>query len=276
MARRGSALAWEYYFFFGGGRPPWASGMAQGLGLQALGRASSRLDRPDFRSVVPRALKLFQKPAPTGVMVKTGSGAHYLQYSFTPGTRIINAFLWAVAGLYEAADQLDDAKARRLAELGDAQARSELSRYDTGAWTLYQQGGSEADLGYFQLARDGVKRLCDTVRANEYCNAYQRWTDYLRTPPETRLLTTSAVAGRRTSVRFRLDKISTVGIAIDDPSGSNAFFTQGTYGHGTRTVSFTPRREGTYAVRIEAVDLRGNKKETSWTLEVAPAPDDPA
>lgn len=276
MAKRGSALAWEYYFFFGGGRPPWASGMAQATGLQALSRASNRLDRPDFRTVVPAALKLFQLNSPTGVRVLTPAGAHYLQYSFTPGTRIINAFMQSVLGLYEAGSQLNDPLATRLAQLGDAQARVELPRYDTGAWTLYEQGGAEADLDYYQLARSFLKRLCDTVRATEYCNAYQTWTDYLRTPPETRLLTTSTVAKRRTNLRFKLDKISTVGVAVDDPSGNNVLFTQNTFAHGTRAVLFTPAKAGTYAVRISAVDLKGNKKETSWTLEVAPAPTKPS
>ena len=60
-----------------------------------------------------------------------------------------------------------------------------------------------------------------------------------------------------------------MGVAIDDPSGKNVFFTQGDYGHGTRAVQFTPPRQGTYAVRISAVDLKGNKKETSWTLDVS-------
>jgi hypothetical protein len=137
-------------------------------------------------------------------------------------------------------------------------------------------GGPEANLDYYKLARSFLKRLCETVRATEYCNAYQTWTDYLRTPPETKLLTTTAVATKRTNLRFRLDKVSNVGVAIDDPSGSNVFFKQGDYAHGTRAVLFTPPREGTYSVRISAVDLAGNKKETSWTLEVTAPPKNPA
>jgi hypothetical protein len=39
-ARRDSFIAWEYYFSFGGGTPPWISGMAQGTAIQALARAS--------------------------------------------------------------------------------------------------------------------------------------------------------------------------------------------------------------------------------------------
>jgi pimeloyl-ACP methyl ester carboxylesterase len=41
--KRNGYLAWEYYFAFGGGRPPWVSGMAQGTAMQALARAGERL-----------------------------------------------------------------------------------------------------------------------------------------------------------------------------------------------------------------------------------------
>jgi D-glucuronyl C5-epimerase C-terminus len=271
MAKRGSSSVWEYYFFFGGGRPPWASGMAQATGLQALSRSINRLERPEWRAVIRPALKLFEIRPPTGVRIDTPAGRHYLQYSFTPGTRIINAFLQSVIGLYEAANQLDDPIARKLAELGDAEARVELPRYDTGAWGLYELGGAEATLDYFKLARSFLKRLCETVRASEYCNEYQTYTDYLRAPPETRLLTTATRAKRKTNLRFRLNKASNVGVAIDDPSGRNVFFSQGDYGHGTRAVQFTPPEEGVYAIRISAVDLNGNKKETAWTVDVKPA-----
>jgi hypothetical protein len=38
---RGGFLAWEYYFPFGGGRPPWVSGIATGSALSALSRSAA-------------------------------------------------------------------------------------------------------------------------------------------------------------------------------------------------------------------------------------------
>ena len=38
--RRGKFIAWEYIFHFGGGSPPWMSGMAQSVAVVALGRAA--------------------------------------------------------------------------------------------------------------------------------------------------------------------------------------------------------------------------------------------
>src|SRR3954454_10204636 len=42
-ADRAGGIAWEYYFDFDGGRPPWGSSLAQGTGLQALSRATLKL-----------------------------------------------------------------------------------------------------------------------------------------------------------------------------------------------------------------------------------------
>src|SRR5215211_301960 len=39
---RGGGLAWEYYFAFDGGRPPWVSSLAQGTGLQAIARSARK------------------------------------------------------------------------------------------------------------------------------------------------------------------------------------------------------------------------------------------
>ena len=56
-AERAGGVAWEYYFNFGGGRPPWVSGLAQGTAVQALARAATRLDREaDVLPVAQRAL----------------------------------------------------------------------------------------------------------------------------------------------------------------------------------------------------------------------------
>ena len=44
---RAGGIAWEYYFAFGGGRPPWVSGLAQGTGIQSLARTAKRMGREE-------------------------------------------------------------------------------------------------------------------------------------------------------------------------------------------------------------------------------------
>ena len=87
-ARRGRGfVAWEYMFDFGGGAPPWMSGVAQATAIQALARASQLLARPDYLTWARRALGAFETPPPTGVRTTgPGGGVSYLQYSFAPGS----------------------------------------------------------------------------------------------------------------------------------------------------------------------------------------------
>ena len=52
---------------FGGGRPPWISGMAQGTAIQALARASAQLSDPALLEVAKRARGAFEQRTPAGV-----------------------------------------------------------------------------------------------------------------------------------------------------------------------------------------------------------------
>src|SRR5688572_23836135 len=64
---RNGFLTWEYYFAFGGGSPPWISGMAQGTAMQALARAGNRLADPALTAVAGRARGAFELGTPRGV-----------------------------------------------------------------------------------------------------------------------------------------------------------------------------------------------------------------
>ena len=123
--QRGGGLAWEYYFHFDGGSPPWTSAMSQGTALEALTRASRRSGRsrdragpapslsPAHTCRSPTGAGDLHRRAAVGVRVATPAGARYLQYSFAPGVDIINAFLQSLIGLYDYAQASGDAEAKR-------------------------------------------------------------------------------------------------------------------------------------------------------------------
>src|SRR4029450_6761293 len=56
VKRGPGCIAWEYLFYFGGGTPPWMSGMAQATGIQALGRAATLLHEPEYLDTARAAL----------------------------------------------------------------------------------------------------------------------------------------------------------------------------------------------------------------------------
>src|SRR5688572_1292769 len=111
---RAGFRAWEYWFPFGGGFPPWTSGMATATGMQALSRAAVFLGEPRFMEAARAALPVFLKGPPIAVRISSGRGSHYLLYSFAPGLRVLNAFLQAITGLHDFAELSKDRRARKL------------------------------------------------------------------------------------------------------------------------------------------------------------------
>lgn len=280
-SERQGVMAWEYYFRFGDGSPPWASGMAQATGVQALTRAAERLGEPRYREAATRALTLFESPAPLGVRVEGEAGPHYLLYSFAPDLRVLNGFLQTVIGLHDAATLTGDPRTAGLAQAGDSQARRETVQSDTGAWSLYSTGvdpsaGREASLHYHRVAIDFLERLCDRIGATEYCDAARRWPVYETLAPTVRPLTRRVRAGRPANLRFVLSKISTVRLQVAD--GDRIVATRrATVGYGKRSLTWTPTVPGTFELRATATDLAGNDSvERTIDLEVLPPARAPA
>lgn len=267
-AARGGALAWEYYFDFGGGAPPWTSAMSQATGIQALSRAARRLGEPVYLETARKALKLFSLAPPVGVRVRTAAGARYLIYSYAPSQAVANAFVQTLVGLHDFADFADDATARRLYRAGDRQARLDVRASDTGAWSLYQLGGAESDLGYHTLLRDFLRNLCDRVVTEVYCTSASNFTRYLKEPPSMRLLTTRVRARRTVLVRFDVSKVSRVGMTIRR-DGATVLSTSASVSRGAHGYTWAvPAAPGTYDVTLSGTDLAGNFGRETATIEV--------
>jgi hypothetical protein len=161
--QRAGGIAWEYLFQFDGGSPPWTSGLSQGTAVQVLARAWSRFKEPAYLTAAQQALGIFQRPPPLGVRVRTAAGANYAEYTYAPSDRILNGFIQALVGLYDYASITKDPLGLALFEAGDAEARAEVPRYDTGAWSLYDQYG-ESTLNYHELLTEFLEHLCQRTR----------------------------------------------------------------------------------------------------------------
>lgn len=267
-ARRGGGVTWEYYFQFDGGSPPWTSAMSQATALEALTRGYRAFGDRSYLGIARRALPIFSVAPPTGVSVQTPRGARYLLYSFAPGAAVINGFLQALIGLYDYAQTSGNRVAWRLFRAGDAEARAELPRYDTGAWSLYQPG-EEDTLDYHVLVTGFLHDLCARTGARVYCVTARHFDSYLKTPPALRLLTHRARRGKPGTVRFRLSKYSHVGIVV--VRGSQTVFRTSAdfpYGVGAFAVPALSTA-GRYTIRLAATDLAGNFNRIVGTLQVS-------
>jgi hypothetical protein len=272
---RAGGKAWEYYFTFDGGSPPWVSSLSQGTGLQALARAAIRLQRQqEVWPVAAAGLAIFQQPPPAGVRVPsvTGSGAHFLQYSFDRHLYILNGFVQSLNGLRDYGGYANDPAALALFQEGVAAARAEVPTFDTGAWSLYSRGDStrESDLSYHKLLRDFMKGLCDRTQDPVFCGARDSYDRYLVTKPQIAVVSKRLRGGQTGSLKLSLSKISRVGVRVTRADGSPVLVRQvGVLGYGRRSILWKPpRHSGAYTVTLTAVDLAGNAGSAAGPLEV--------
>jgi hypothetical protein len=267
---RAGFVTWEYWFYFDGGTPPWTSGISSGTAIQALARASEKsiLNDKSYLRVARSALGVFQTPPPAGVRVRSGSGYHYLIYSFAPGMRVLNAFLQAITGLFDYARIANDPTARSLWKAGDRAARAELPSYDTGRWSRYSQGGPESSLGYHRLVTGFLDNLCKRIHG-PYCTYFARFKSYLGKKPEVLYKgPTQGTAGTKLRLRYTVSKASCVTAEVFDASGNSVFRDRRKVAQGEHTVTWTPAAPGTYKLTIGAVDQNGNATSPDFTIVV--------
>jgi hypothetical protein len=263
-ANRGGGIAWEYYFSFDGGAPPWTSAMSQGTAIQALAQVYWITKDPSYLDLARKALPIFSVPSPVGVEEPLAHGHWYLLYSFAPGALVINGFLQSLIGLYDYAQFSGSKVAARLFALGDSEAQAALPSFDTGGWSLYQPG-VEDSLDYHELVTQFAQQLCDRTHARVYCRTAARFEADLKTPPPLALLTHHAKRGVSELVSFRVARPAHVGIVIVRGT-QTVFLTSASFSHGVHTFSIPGlKRVGRYAVRLDATDLAGNfNRITSW------------
>lgn len=267
---RGGFITWEYWFYFGGGAPPWTSGLSSGTAIQALARASEKsiLNDRSYLDVARSALGVFEAPPPAGVRVRSGRGYHYLIYSFAPGTHVLNAFLQAITGLFDYAKVANDRRATALWMAGDRAARAELHSYDTGRWSRYSQGGPESSLGYHRLVTGFLDNLCRRLHG-PYCIYATRFRGYLGKKPEVLYNgDPQGTVGSRLRMRYTVSKASCVTAEVKDAAGAVVFRDRRKVARGAHTLLWTPEAAGKYTLTIEAVDQNQNATSPDFTIVV--------
>jgi hypothetical protein len=253
---RAGGLAWEYYFRFGGGRPPWVSGMAQAVAAQALARAGTFLADPQLTAAakrVYRTVPLLTRNVASGPWIKL--------YDFSRAA-VLNAQLQAIVSLQDYATQTGDQSAATLAaQLQSATVRL-LPRFDTGAWSLYSLGGAEAPLEYHRYVVRLLGMLARRSGDPALATYGQRFGEYLRQPPvvrtgpATNVIYPWPVDGYRDEARyaFWVSKRSAVRLQVEGAAKPIVV------ARGWHTISWSPGRiePGVYTPNLHAVDVVGN------------------
>jgi D-glucuronyl C5-epimerase C-terminus len=251
-AKRSGYTAWEYYFAYGSGTPPWVSGMTQATAAQALSRGYKALGNKRWKKTALSALGAFRQAPPYGVSVPAPGGNHYLLYSFAPGYRVINADLQAVLGLSDTAKFTRSPIAKRLFRRGDRAARRAVAGFDTGAWSLYSDRGAESTLSYHDLTAGFLVGLCDRLRAKVYCSAGKRFKRYEKEPTKIAVAPVRKPhAFKPLELSFTLSKVSTVQVRVWGTRGLT-LSRDLSLPRGRHGVAWSPPGRGRYRLRIVA------------------------
>jgi D-glucuronyl C5-epimerase C-terminus len=268
-------VAWEYAFHFGGGRPPWISGLSQGTALQAYARAGTLLQDPRYVETARAGLGAFEARPPRGVRTRgPRGGVHYLEYSFAPRLYIFNGFLQALIGLHDFGKLTGEARATALFQQAEPEARAEVPLSDIGDWSLYSYRGNESSHDYHELLREFLASMCSRRLGDVYCDYADRFRGYQVDPPElTYTGPQGAVEDEPTAIRFQLSKLSAVEVKV--MRGSRVVFSKvATFRRGSGSFSFRPGAPGTFTVQLAAKELRtglGKKDRANGELDVQPA-----
>jgi D-glucuronyl C5-epimerase C-terminus len=253
---RSGGLAWEYCFRFDGGRPPWISGMAQAVAAQALSRAGALLADPTLTAASQRAFKTVPQ-----LTRKVDAGLWIRHYAFSDLV-VLNSQLQTIVSLQDYATQTGDQDAASLAARLQASARAMLPRFDTGAWSLYSLGGSDAPLDYHKYVVRLLTMLAKRTQDPTFATYAQRFAQDLTDPPDVKAgpATTSfypwPLDGFKDAAayRFWVSKRSTVRLLGDSPTRPIVV------SRGWHTIYWAPGKidAGVYTPQLHAVDVVGN------------------
>ncbi len=257
-ARRGGFRTWEYYFWFGGGRPPWISGMAQATAIQALARASQLLGDSGLRRYAREAFPAFSTPPPTGVRTRGPLGGHALP-----------AVLLRPAPLHH--QRLPPGGDRPLRLLEDHRRRHRAppvraggARGAPGAAAQRHRGlvhlllrGSRVDPG---VPRASARVLGEPVQPPAPRRLLRHRAQVRApTPPSPRSCGCSARTPPPATARPGCASRSRSSRPCSSPSGARGrvvYDRVATFRRGRGSFAFAPRSSGTFKLRLAAKELR--------------------
>jgi hypothetical protein len=136
---------WEYRDML---KAPWYSALAQGQGISLLVRAHQATRREDYLEAAERAFETFLEHVDAGgVTCVDEEGYTWFEEAIVdPPTHILNGFLWASWGVYDYSLHTADEDAERLFDGAVKTLKDNLSRFDAGFWSLYEQSGTRMQM----------------------------------------------------------------------------------------------------------------------------------
>jgi heparosan-N-sulfate-glucuronate 5-epimerase len=178
---------WEYRTTL---KAPWYSALAQGQGISILLRAHLETGRTAYLDAAQRAFASFLNTVDQGGVVYVDDNNHtwFEEYIVSPPTHILNGFIWASWGVYDYFLATGDSRAQHLFDQAVRTLTANLSRFDVGFWSLYEQSGTWlrmlASPFYHQLHIVQLEILSRLTGEKIFYEYAARWEGYFRSRPK--------------------------------------------------------------------------------------------
>jgi hypothetical protein len=108
------------------------------------------------------------------------------EYLVSPPTHILNGFIWAAWGVWDFFLATGDLAAKQLFSSAVETLRVNLSRYDLGFWSLYEQAGTAlpmvASPFYHRLHIVQLRIMHRLTGESTFAEYADRWQTYLLSP----------------------------------------------------------------------------------------------
>ncbi len=200
---------WEYRDTL---KAPWYSGLAQGQGVSLLLRVHAHShahahkhapdddDKNPYQRAAEKAFVALTQPiAEGGVLFEDLSADNddknrekdlwIEEYLVEPPTHILNGFIWSLWGVLDFWLASANTSAREIFDRGVKTLLRNLSRYDTGYWSLYEQSGHQrsrimpnmlASPFYHRLHVVQLRVMSNLTGDARFAAIADRWEDYGR------------------------------------------------------------------------------------------------
>lgn len=166
----------------------WHSAMAQGHALSVLTRAYGLTRDPKYLHAAVKAVGLFKTAATEGGVRNDLFGHPWFEeYPTTPGSFVLNGFMYSLIGLYELSRMPDEYSkdALELFQEGINSLRIFLPLYDTGSGSIYdlrhlglQTAPNLARWDYHAVHIYLLKWLFNITKEQQFNKIAERWVAY--------------------------------------------------------------------------------------------------
>jgi heparosan-N-sulfate-glucuronate 5-epimerase len=198
LRRRHNHALWAYQHDLPkyGLRAPWYSAMAQGQAASVFARAARLSDDAADADLAISALRPLLRRTTSGLVVQTPEGPVLEEAPSVRPSRILNGWIFALIGLWDVGEGLDDADSARAFGVGIAALERSLPLYDVGWWSRYSLYPHRlTDLAkpfYHRLHVAQLDALHRMLGIDAFAKTSRRWASHDRALPRSCALTQKA------------------------------------------------------------------------------------